>query len=102
MQTISPQNISIPTHLCNLFNLIIQHGYVPAQFGSGIIISLIKDRVGDATKVDNYSATTLSCVISKIFEFCVSLKYCNCLTSNDLQFGFKKGIGCANAIYVVQ
>ena len=24
------------------------------------------------------------------------------LYSNDLQFGFKKGIGCANAIHVVQ
>ena len=51
-------------HLCNLFNLIIPHGYVPAQFGSGIIIPLIKDRMGDATKVDNYRAITLSCVIS--------------------------------------
>ena len=78
----------IAYHLCNLFNLIIQHGYVPAQFGSGIIIPLIKDRLGDATKLDNYRAITLSCVVSKIFEFCVSCKYGNFLTSNDLQFGF--------------
>ena len=78
----------IAYHLCNLFNLIIQHGYVPAQFGSGIIIPLIKDRLGDATKLDNYRGITLSCVISKIFEFCVSSKYGNFLTSNDLQFGF--------------
>ena len=40
----------ITFHLCNLFNLIIQHDYVPAQFGSGIIIPLIKDRMGDAIK----------------------------------------------------
>ena len=89
-------------HLCNLFSLIIHHGYVPDQFGSGIIIPLIKDRLGDETKLDNYRAITLCCVISKLFEFCVSLKYGNFLQSNDLQFGFKKGIGCADAIHVVQ
>ena len=88
--------------LCNLFNLIIHHGYVPTQFGSGIIIPLIKDRLGDATKLDNYRAITLCSVISKLFEFCVSLKFGNFLYSNDLQFGFKKGIGCADAIHVVQ
>ena len=32
----------IAVHLCNLFNLVIHHGYVPAQFGSGIVIPLIK------------------------------------------------------------
>jgi len=71
-----------------LFNLIIHHGYVPAQFGSGIIISLIKDRLGDATMIDNYRGITLCCVISKMFEFCVSFKYGTVLSSNDLQFGF--------------
>ena len=60
----------ITFHLCNLFNLIIQQGYVPAQFGSSIL--LIKDHLGDATKVGNYRASTLSFVNSKIFEFCVS------------------------------
>jgi len=89
-------------HLCNLFNLIIHHGYVPNQFGSGIIIPLIKDHLGDATKLDNYRAITLCCVISKLFKFSVSLKYGDFFYSNNLQFGFKKGIGCADAIHVVQ
>ena len=92
----------IAYHLCNLFNLIIQHGHVPAQLGSGIIIPLIKDRHGDVPKLENYRAITLSCLISKLLEFCITLKCDSFLASNDLQFGFKKCVGCANAIYVLQ
>jgi len=35
---------TIAYHLYILFNLTIQHDYVPGQFGSGKIIPLIKDR----------------------------------------------------------
>lgn len=93
---------SIIHHLCRLFNMMIKHGYVPAKFGSGIIVPIIKDRLGDATKLDNYRAITIGSVISKIFECCVSSKCNSYLCSNELQFGFKKGIGCSNAVYVVQ
>jgi hypothetical protein len=93
---------SVVLHLCKLFNLILQHGYVPANFGSGIIIPLVKDRLGDVSKIDNYRAITVGSFFSKIFELCVSSKFGNFLNSNDLQFGFKKGIGCANAVYAVQ
>ena len=89
-------------HLCRLFNLMMKHGYVPVKFGSGVIVPIIKDRLGDATKLDNYRAITIGSVISKIFELCVSSKFDCFLSSNELQFGFKKGIGCANAVYVVQ
>jgi len=36
------------------------------------------------------------------FEICFSLKYGDFLYSNDLQIGFKKVIGCADAIHVAQ
>ena len=32
----------------------------------------------------------------------MSVNYDNYLNSNDLQFGFKKSIGCANAVFTVQ
>lgn len=92
----------IVVHLCRLFNLIMKHGYVPAKFGSGIIVPLIKDRLGDATSVDNYRAITIGSVISKVFELCVGSKFESFLSSSELQFGFKKGIGCPNAVAVVQ
>jgi len=33
---------SIVSHLKNMFNLIILHGFVPDDFGSGIILPIIK------------------------------------------------------------
>jgi len=33
---------NIVMHLCNFFNLIVKHGYVLAQLGTGIIIPLSK------------------------------------------------------------
>jgi len=88
---------SIVMFLCNLFNLIIQYDYVPAKFGTRIIIPLVKDRLGDISV--NYRAITVGCVISKVFELFLNDKFGNFLTSHHLQFGFKKGIGCANAVY---
>ena len=57
--------------LRRLFNLLLKHSVVPRSFGAGIIIPLLKDRLADASKVDNYRAITLSSIISKVFELCV-------------------------------
>jgi hypothetical protein len=78
------------------------HGYVPNQFGRGIIIPLVKDKHGDLTNSNNYRAITISPVISKIFESCLFSKYESLLYSNDLQLGFKKSVGCGHALFSVQ
>lgn len=44
----------------------------------------------------------MSSVISKVFERCLVDKFGNYLCSHNLQFGFKKHSGCANALYTVQ
>jgi Reverse transcriptase (RNA-dependent DNA polymerase) len=93
---------SIVSHLRNLFNLILKHGYVPNLFGRGIVIPLIKDKHGDVTKSDNYRGITISPVISKIFEGCLLLKFQPFLYSSDLQLGFKKDIGCGPALFMFQ
>ena len=61
---------------------------------------LVKDRNGPADKVSNYRGITLSPVISKIFEVCLSEKFSHFLSSHRLQFGFKKGSGCSSAIFL--
>ena len=49
--------------------------------------------------MDNYSATTLLPVISKVIE-CVILGLCdNVLDTDNVQFGFKCGIGCPDTIF---
>jgi len=85
-----------------LFNLILFHSYVPRDFGCGVIVPLLKDRLGDVSNLDNCRAITLSNTVSKVFELCLLNKFGEFLSSLHLQFGFKKGLGCANAIFAVR
>ena len=93
---------SIVTHLKMLFNLMLLHGYVPDKFGCGIIVPLLKDRLGDVSSLDNYRAITISSIISKVFEITVRNKFSDFFASHELQFGFKKNLGCQNAVFTVQ
>ena len=87
--------------LAALFNAMLQHDYVPDNFGRGIIIPLIKDKSGDASSSSNYRGITLSSTIFKLFEICLLDLFGKYLTSLDLQFGFKKGVSCRDAIYAL-
>ena len=95
-------HLSIVFHLKQLFNLILIHGHVPDAFGQSVVVPLLKDRLGDTTDLNNYRAITVSCVISKVFELCITNKFKDLLCSHSLQFGFKKGSGCQNAIFTMQ
>ena len=81
-----------------LFNPMLQHRYVVDNFGREIIIPLIKDKSTDASSSNNYRDITLSSNVSKLFEMCLLDLFGKYLTSSDLQFGFKKGVGCSDAI----
>jgi hypothetical protein len=54
--------------LCNLFRSIALHSFVPANFGKGFIVPLVKDTLNDLSGCSNYTAITLIAVISKLFE----------------------------------
>ena len=64
---------AIITHLKNLFNLMIIHGYVPDKFGSAIIVPLVKKRNTDISQSSNYRGISLCPVISKVFEYIASV-----------------------------
>jgi len=61
----------IMVHLKLLFSMICMHGFVPDAFGVGIIVPVLKDRLGDISCANNYRPITLSPVISKIIENCI-------------------------------
>ena len=82
-----------------LFNLMYENGYVPDDFGRGLLIPLLKDSNGDVTHCDNYRGITISCVISKLFEYVVLDKYSSYFNTDSLQFGFRKGVGCSDALF---
>jgi len=90
---------SLVAHLCNIFNLMLKHCYVPNEFGRGIIVPLVKDKRGDLFSSSNYRGITVSPIISKIFELCLLDRFDNFLSSSDLQLGFKKNIGCGPGIF---
>ena len=58
----------------------------------------MKDKSADLNDIDNYRPITLIPVISKVYEN-VMLTLCeDLLQTGELQFGFKKGVGCTDAI----
>jgi len=74
-------------HLCLLFNAMLQHCYVPQDFGYSVIVPLPKNKHGDFS------------VVSKLFEYVLLEFYNDQLPSDPLQFGFKKHSGCCHALF---
>jgi len=73
------------------------HGFVPDDFGVGVTVPIVKDKRGDITSADNYRP--INPLSSKLFEHCILHKFGDQLTYKDLQFGFKKQLSCAHAIF---
>ena len=48
---------AIIMHLTFLFNMMSAHCYVPDSFGIGIIIPLLKNKLGDSTDMYNLEST---------------------------------------------
>ena len=86
-----------------LFNLMLQYEHVPPGFGIGITVPIPKiDLFNNSCNVSDFRGITISPVISKIFELCLVNILDDYLFTSDLQFGFKKGIGCNHAIYTLR
>lgn len=82
--------------------MMLSHSFVPKAFGLGIIIPIIKNKQGDPSSIENYRPITLSPVISKLFESLLLELYSRYMRTDSLQFGFKKDLGCSNAIFAVR
>ena len=96
-------NPLISLHLLPLFNATIKHGYwlyVPTEFGIGLVIPLLKDDSLDSTNMDNNRGITLSQVLSKIFENCLISRRSEYFFTSDLQCGFKRKVGCRDALSI--
>ena len=89
-------------HLQILFNGMIQHGYVPHDFLSGIITPIVKDQEGDIFSTTNYRGITLSVVFASLFESAVLSKIGHLLATDHLQFGYKSKHSTSHALYVLR
>jgi len=50
----------------------------------------------------DFRGIAIRSIISKVFEHCILDRYDCYFSSNDNQFGFKKGIGCSQTVYTVR
>ena len=89
-------------HMHLLFNGLIQHGYVPSDFLCGTISPVVKDNSGDIFDSTNYRPITLSSLPSQLFEHAVLIKIDHLLSTDDLQFGFKKKHSTSHALFVLK
>ena len=85
-----------------LFNQMLLHGHVPHQFQCGTIVPIVKDRHGDLGDMNNYRGITIAPILSKIFEFSLSIIFQPYLTTSQYQFGFKKKSSTSHAIYCLK
>lgn len=100
---LAPEHILYSHPMCTislsiLFNACILHGYIPSGFSNGIIIPIPKSNDLDKTSTESYRGVSISCIITKLFEMCLLDLFGVYLQTFDLQFGFKTGIGCSDAI----
>ena len=66
---------SIIVYVTLLFNMMSLHCFVPDDFGMELIVSIVKERLGNIADVNNYRGIKLSPVISKLLEYCILDKY---------------------------
>jgi len=70
--------------------MILKTGLVPTEFGRGVVVPIIDDKLGNHSSIDNCSPITLSPVLLKVFEHCLLALFSQYISSDNLQFGFKK------------
>ena len=94
----------LPCLLMKLFKLIVLCRQVPASFGYSYTVPIpkIRDCRTKAMTCDDFRGIAISSTMSKIFEHCILERFSRFFQTSDNQFGFKKGLSCAHAIYSVR
>ena len=73
-----------------LFRSIAIHGFMPALLLFCAIIPLVKDPSGSLDSSANYRGIAISSLMLKIWDWIVIFLHGDSLSSDELQFGFKK------------
>ena len=90
--------------LCDLFNFIITHEYVPVFWGIGMIIPLYKS--GEISDTNNYRGITINSCISKLFTLIMNIRLNDYVESHNIlhynQIGFRKGFRPADHVFTLK
>ena len=96
-------NSELAEPLCNLFNLSLEKGIIPADWREGEITAIFKK--GSRLEPGNYRPVSLTCITCKILESLVRDQIVNFFNDNNLysncQFGFRQKRSCASQLLCV-
>lgn len=89
---------------CQLFNSVLNTGYLPKAWLEGIIVPIYKNK-GDPKDATNYRPITILSCLGKLFTSVLNQRLSTFLeTSNILeenQAGFRKGYSCSDHIFTL-
>ena len=89
-------------HLATVFRSWLRHGHVTKSILACAFIPLIKSQLKDSHICDSYRAIASSSLILKTFEQCIMIIWGDKLSSDSLQFGFKRKCSTNQATWLVQ
>ena len=93
----------LSSHLCDMFNHILDYGIFPEKWAEGIIVPLYKK--GNVHDVNNYRGITLLSCLAKLFTSILNRRISSFCKQNhtisDAQFGFRKGQSTVDALFVL-
>ena len=84
------------------FTGLLVHGILPDSLMSVILVPIVKNKCGNINSKDNYRPIALASIVSKLMEKIILNRIEHFLITNANQFGFKKGHGTDQCIYVLK
>ena len=87
--------------MTDLCNVIVREGKVPADWSKSWMVSIYKGK-GDALQCGSYRGIKLLEHAMKVFERVVEKRLRGVVQIDDMQFGFRPGVGTTDAIFIVR
>ena len=78
-------------HIAMLMSALVVHGCVTDDLTFSTVLPIPKGKNLNYSDSTNYRGIALSSIFGKIFDLYVLNRYESCLTTSNLQFGFKRG-----------
>ena len=76
---------------------------MPVSFSSSVIVSVVKDRNGDASKCSNCRPVSFIKMFFKaLLDICLFSRLESYLKVDELQFGFAPNKGCQKALFTLE
>ena len=88
--------------LAMVFQDWMRHGVITSSILACAFIPLLKSALKNSGNTDSYRAIAGSSLILKCFETCILIIWGDKLSSDTLQFGFKKNCSTSSATWLVQ